>query len=98
MCTYFHMDLLPMGQLCIGVYPPIAACFVGCSSLSFLGGSYRYTNSKALQAYKETGHMQFSEFGTNIPTGKNIWNIVKDQLGMGEGTSFTCSQCHLLVL
>lgn len=45
----------------------------------------RYTRSVAFQAYKETGKMQFAEFGTPISLSKSMLGVVKEQLGWGQG-------------
>ena len=45
----------------------------------------RYTQSNAYKTYKQSGKMQFSEFGTMVSLRKNLWNIMKGQTGLGEG-------------
>lgn len=58
----------------------------------------RYVDSAAFRAFKETGKLKYSEFGTQVGTARNLWNLVAGQAGFGTGGLSICtcmrSRCH----
>lgn len=47
--------------------------------------SNRFVESNSWKAFRDSGKMAFSEFGTGVSLGKNMWNMVKHYSGMGQG-------------
>jgi carotenoid cleavage dioxygenase-like enzyme len=47
--------------------------------------SNRFVESNSWKTFRDSGKMAFSEFGTGVSLGKNMWNMVKHYSGMGQG-------------
>jgi carlactone synthase/all-trans-10'-apo-beta-carotenal 13,14-cleaving dioxygenase len=47
--------------------------------------SNRFVESNSWKSFRDSGKMAFSEFGTGVSLGKNVWNMVKHYSGMGQG-------------
>lgn len=69
--------------------PLLYSDVVMCLRLS-IGDGYRYTDSVAFRKYKESGKMQFSEFGTSVGSLKNVWNTILGLTGFGQGLLTSC--------
>lgn len=52
----------------------------------------RYVDSATFRAFKETGELQYSEFGTHLGTVRNLLNFVAGRAGFGPGgpSTYTC--------
>ena len=60
--------------------------------------SNRFVESTSWKSFRDSGKMAFSEFGTGVSLGKNVWNMVKHYSGMGQGevlvyTLCSCQSC-----
>ncbi len=47
--------------------------------------SNRSVESNSFKAFRKSGKMAFSEFGTPVSPLKTIWNTIKHFSGMGQG-------------
>ncbi len=47
----------------------------------------RYVETEAYKAFRDTGKMQFPEFGTQVPALKTLWLTFLGMTGLGKGAS-----------
>jgi hypothetical protein len=73
----FLADYPPRGQMVslinkvVPIYQAAALC--------------RFVETVAYKAFRDTGRMQYSEFGTQISGPKAIWNTLLGLTGLGQG-------------